>query len=153
MNVPPLRARDGDIILLANHFLRSYAKEFGRTNLRFSAEGIEAMSAHPWRGNVRELENRVKRAAVMAEGNTVRAADLDLVAPEVIASLNIQEARRSAERGVIDRAVAQSNGNVSKAAALLGVSRPTLYNLIEDHGIVVHHARDLHVAHDKGRKA
>ena len=94
-----------------------------------------------------------KAHTVMAEGGTVRAADLDLVASDAAASLNIQDARRSAERSVIDRAIAQVNGNISKAAALLGVSRPTLYNLIEDHGIVVHHARDLHVAHDKGRKA
>ena len=153
ISLPPLRDREGDVILLANYFLRRYAKEFGRPSLRFSPEAIEAMSAHPWRGNVRELENRVKRAAVMAEGVAVRAADLDLAAPDKVASLNIQDARRFAERGVIDRAMAQANGNISKAAALLGVSRPTLYNLIEDHGIAVHHARDLHIAHDKGRKA
>ena len=149
--VPALREREGDIIVLANHFLRVYAKEFGRSLRRFSAEAIDAMSRHDWRGNVRELENRVKRAAVMAESNIVRAADLDLQAPDEPESLNLQDARRSAERRVIDRAIAQANGNISKAAALLGISRPTLYSLVEEHGIAVHHARDL--AHDKGRKA
>ncbi len=130
LNVPALREREGDIIVLANHFLRKYGKEFGRTFRRFSSRSVEAMLAYSWRGNVRELENRVKRAAVMAEGDIVRAADLDFVAAAGTASLNLQEARRAAERNVVDRALAQADGNISKAAALLGVSRPTLYNLI-----------------------
>jgi two-component system NtrC family response regulator len=153
LKIPPLRERDGDIVVLANHFLRVYAKEFGRPLRRFAADAIEAMTTHGWRGNVRELENRVKRAAVMAEGDVVRAADLDLAASDQPISLNLQDARHSAERGVIDHALARANGNISKAAALLGISRPTLYSLIEEHGIALQHARDLHVAHDKGRKA
>jgi two-component system NtrC family response regulator len=153
VKVPALREREGDIIVLANHFLRVYAKEFGRRLRRFSADAIDAMATHDWRGNVRELENRVKRAAVMAEDSVVRAVDLDLAVPEEAASLNLLDARRSAERQVIDRAIAQSNGNISKAAALLGISRPTLYNLVEEHGIAVQQARDLNVAHDRGQKA
>ncbi len=151
--VPALREREGDIVVLANHFLRKYGKEYGRTFRRFSSDAVEAMLAHSWRGNVRELENRVKRAAVMTEGDIVRAADLDFGAPEGTASLNLQEARRGAERNVVDRALAQADGNISKAAGLLGVSRPTLYNLIEELGIVAQHARDLQPVREKGRKA
>jgi len=153
LNVPVLREREGDIVVLANHFLRKYGKEFGRTFRRFSSDAVEAMLAYSWRGNVRELENRVKRAAVMTEGDIVRAADLDFAAPGGAASLNLQEARRGAERNVVDRALAQADGNISKAAGLLGVSRPTLYNLIEELGIVAQHARDLQPVREKGRKA
>jgi len=153
LHVPALREREGDIVVLANHFLRKYGKEFGRTFRRFSSDAVEAMLAYPWRGNVRELENRVKRAAVMTEGDIVRGADLDFVATGGAASLNLQEARRGAERNVVDRALAQADGNISKAAALLGVSRPTLYNLIEELGIVAQHARDLQPVREKGRKA
>jgi len=153
LHVPALREREGDIVVLANHFLRKYGKEFGRTFRRFSSDAVEAMLAYPWRGNVRELENRVKRAAVMTEGDIVRAADLDFVATGGTASLNLQEARRGAERNVVDRALAQADGNISKAAALLGVSRPTLYNLIEELGVVAQHARDLQPVREKGRKA
>ncbi len=151
LNVPALREREGDIVVLANHFLRKYGKEFGRTFRRFSSDAIEAMMAYPWRGNVRELENRVKRAAVMGEGDVVRPADLDFVALEA-ASLNLQDARRAAERNVVDRALAQAEGNISKAATFLGISRPTLYNLMEEHGIVAHSARGLHLTREKGRK-
>jgi len=89
----------------------------------------------------------------MTEGDIVRAADLDFAAAGGTASLNLQQARRAAERIVVDRALAKADGNISKAAGLLGVSRPTLYNLIEELGIVAQHARDLQPVREKGRKA
>ena len=150
--VPPLRERQGDIPLLAKFFLRKYAGEFNRPLKGFSQDAVDALAAYSWRGNVRELENRVKRAAVMSEEAVIRAADLDLVAPEDAVSYNLQEARKLAERGVIERALAHVNGNLSKAASLLGVSRPTLYNLIEDHGVTSHRSRELYAEPKKGSK-
>jgi two-component system NtrC family response regulator len=138
--LPPLRERQGDIMVLANYFLRKYNAEFDRKLKRFSSDAIEALNAHPWRGNVRELENRVKRAAVMAESSSVRASDLDFVGT-VSQSLNLEAARRTAERAVIERALAQAGGNISKASALLGVSRPTLYNLLDEHRLTASRGR------------
>ena len=103
----------------------------------FTPDALAAIRAHPWRGNVRELENRVKRAAVMSEDPVVNAADLDLVAPETVFSLDLREARRRAERDAIEMALAHAEGNISKAAKLLGVSRPTLYDLVQEHGVAL----------------
>jgi two-component system NtrC family response regulator len=148
--LPPLRERQGDVALLAKYFLRKYATEFGRSFKGFSTDALEALARHSWRGNVRELENKVKRAAVMAEGSVVRAADLDIVAPETPPLLNLHEARRLVEREVIERALVHAGGNISKAATLLGVSRPTLYNLIDEHAIPAHRSRDLYTEQAKG---
>jgi len=138
INIPPLRAREGDACLLANFFLKKFSRQFGRRLKGFSQEALAAIQANPWRGNVRELENRVKRATVMCEGTLVSAADLDLAPPsDAASSVNLREARRRAEREAIHSAIAQANGNISKAAKLLGVSRPTLYDLVEEHGIVL----------------
>jgi two-component system, NtrC family, response regulator len=136
--VPPLRDRVGDALLLANFFLKKFNTQFGRKAKGFTAEALAAIKGNPWRGNVRELENRVKRAVIMAEGPLVDAGDMDLasVAPEA-ASLDLREARCRAEREVTQLAIAQSGGNLSKAAKLLGVSRPTLYDLIREHGVPV----------------
>jgi len=135
LHLPPLRERGGDCILLANYFLRKYAREFARTFRGFANNAVAAIRQHPWRGNVRELEGRVKRAAIMAEGAVVTAADLDLVAPASEPSLNLREARRRAERETIELALSQASGNIAKAAGLLGVSRPTLYDLMDEHGL------------------
>ncbi|HEY0526144.1 MAG TPA: PEP-CTERM-box response regulator transcription factor [Stellaceae bacterium] len=136
VNVPPLRERTNDVSVLARFFVNKFNEHFSKNVRGFTPDGIAAMSAHPWRGNVRELENRVKRAIVMAEGQMISAADLDLAATEVEEKiLDLREARTRAEREVLHLAMAQSGGNLSKAAKLLGVSRPTLYNLMEEHGI------------------
>jgi two-component system NtrC family response regulator len=132
--LPPLRDREGDSLLLAKFFLRKHAKEFGRALKGFSGDAMAAIRRHPWRGNVRELEGRVKRAAIMADAAVVTAADLDLAPVETERSLSLREARKSAERETIALALAEADGNISKAAGLLGVSRPTLYDLLEEHG-------------------
>jgi two-component system NtrC family response regulator len=135
--LPPLRERGGDGLLLANFFLRKFAKEHGRSFRGFSNEAANALRQHPWRGNVRELEGRVKRAAIMAESAVVTAGDLDLAQPEAVRSLDLREARARAERETIELALAEAAGNISKAAGLLGVSRPTLYDLLAEHGLSV----------------
>lgn len=137
LHLPSLRERGGDAVLLANYFLRKYAREFGRSFRGFANGAVAAIRENPWRGNVRELEGRVKRAAVMAEGAVVTAGDLDLTPPEAEPSLNLRDVRRRAEREVIELALSQTAGNIAKTAALLGVSRPTLYDLLEEHQLAV----------------
>jgi two-component system NtrC family response regulator len=133
--LPPLRDRGGDSVLLANYFLRKYAKEFRRTFRGFSNRASDAIRQNPWRGNVRELESRVKRAAIMAEGAVIVPADIELDEPPSARSLNLREARGHAERETIELALAEAAGNISKAAGLLGVSSPTLYDLLDQHGL------------------
>ncbi len=135
IELPPLRERGGDSILLANFFLRKYAREFSRAFRGLSNDAVSAIRQHAWRGNVRELESRVKRAAIMAEGAIVTASDLDLAAPAAERSLNLREARRRAERDVVELALSEAEGNISRAASLLGISRPTLYDLLDEHGL------------------
>ena len=138
IKVPPLRERQGDAVLLANYFLRRFNSEFNRRLKGFAPDALAAIAADPWRGNVRELENRIKRAAVMSEGTMVTAADLELVAPSGAAvSLNLRDVRRQAEREAVQSALTQAAGNMSQAARLLGISRPTLYDLVEGLGIVL----------------
>ena len=140
--IPPLRDRHGDAVVLGNFFLKRYGAQFSRAFKGFTPDALAAIRQHPWRGNVRELENRVKRAAVMSEGPLVSAVDLDLAAPDTMLSLDLREARRRAERDAIEMALAQAEGNISKAAKLLGVSRPTVYDLVQEHGVAIK-VRDL----------
>jgi len=138
MVIPPLREREGDPILLATYFLKKFNGQFNRKLKGFGSDALAAIATHPWRGNVRELENRVKRAVVMADGATISAADLELAAAELPnGSLDLREARARAERGVVQMALAQTNGNLSRASKLLGISRPTLYGLLEGLGLEV----------------
>ena len=136
VRVPPLRERPGDTMLLARYFLGRYNQEFGRNLRGFTEAAITAIEVHPWPGNVRELENRMKRAAVMADGRLIDAVDLELavgdVAPE---DLDLRAARMRAERVVVLKALDRSGGRYAGAAKLLGVSRPTLYALMEAHGL------------------
>jgi two-component system, NtrC family, response regulator len=136
--VPPLREREGDVVVLATYFLRKFNQQFNRKLRGFSPAAIAALKAHPWRGNVRELENRLKRAVVMCDKLLLEADDLELVPQnsERI-SLDLRGARARAERDVIQQALAETGGNVSLAAKLLGVSRPTLYDLVREHGLAV----------------
>ncbi len=136
IRIPPLRDRGEDSVLLASYFLKRFNDQFDRKLRGFTTEAIAAIAACPWRGNVRELENRVKRAVIMADGAQITGADLELAesAPDAD-ELDLRTARSRAERTVIQRALAQSNGNLSIAAKLLGISRPTLYSLLENLGI------------------
>ncbi len=138
LNIPPLRERSGDVPLLASYFLKKFNEQYARNVKGFATDALSAMSRHPWRGNVRELENRVKRAVVMAEGAAVTAADMDLAAGDTEDfSLDLRTARSRAEREVLQLALTQSGGNLSAAAKLLGISRPTLYSLAKEHGLAV----------------
>jgi two-component system NtrC family response regulator len=143
VEIPPLRQRTGDAVLLAHAFLRRFAQEQRRGTLSFSDDAVRAIEGHAWPGNVRELINVVKRAAIMADGGRVGAQDLGLKptagAPEdntaVPDDLDLRRIREQAERGAIVTALARSNGNVLRAAEILGVSRPTLYDLM--HRLVI----------------
>jgi two-component system NtrC family response regulator len=136
LTIPPLREREGDAILLATYFLKKFNAQFARKLKGFGSDALAAIAGHPWRGNVRELENRVKRAVVMADGVAITAADLELAPAELPnGSLDLREARARAARGVVQMALAQTNGNLSRAAKLLGISRPTLYGLLEGLGL------------------
>jgi two-component system NtrC family response regulator len=137
INIPPLRERSGDPALLAHHFLNVMNGQSGRAIKGFTAEALTALSNYQWPGNVRELENRVKRAVIMAEGTQLGIADLDLPAVESGSSTNmtLKDARERAEREVLQRALAQAGGNVTQAAKLLDVSRPTLYDLMRYHNM------------------
>ncbi|WP_018983253.1 PEP-CTERM-box response regulator transcription factor [Salinimonas chungwhensis] len=132
--IPPLRDRDQDIILLARTFLSQYREEFNAKAKSFSDGAINAMLAHRWPGNIRELQNKLKSAVIMAEGSLVQADDLGLVEvaegtePE---TLNLREVRELAESRAIRRAYQTADKNMSKTAELLGVTRPTLYSLID----------------------
>jgi len=136
VQIPPLRERAGDAVTLASFILSRFAAEYGRLVRGFSASALAALRDHPWPGNVRELENRVKRAVVMTDGPLLSAADLGLAATgEDTQSLTIRDARARAEREVLQLALVQAGSNLSKAAKLLGISRPTLYDLMQQHRI------------------
>ena len=122
--------------MLAQEFLRRHNSANGKDGLVLSKDAVQAMEAHSWPGNVRELENRVKRAVIMAEGKRVTAQDLELESTATgPISLNLKEARESAEREVIQKALRKHSGKIAPAAADLGISRPTLYELMEKLGI------------------
>ena len=138
ISIPPLRQRTGDTVLLAHHFLNQFAKENGRTLRGFTNEALAAINAYPWPGNVRELENRMKRAVIMAEGALLSPTDLDLpLSQGRAAPASLKDVRDRAEREALEQAMAQAEGNVTLAAKILGVSRPTLYGLMRYHGMRV----------------
>jgi len=123
-------------LLLARYFLATFSREFGRNVRGFSDDALVALESHGWPGNIRELENRMKRAVLMSEGRLVTAADLELAAgTEDLTAYDLRAARSRAEREVVQRALARSSGTVATAARLLGISRPTLYTLLEAHGL------------------
>ncbi|MFS2109310.1 PEP-CTERM-box response regulator transcription factor [Sphingomonas sp. Sphisp140] len=131
VRIPSLAERPGDAGLLARHFLQKYAVQMNTTARSFAPDALAAIDAWGWPGNVRELENRVKRAAIMAEGKHVAAADLDLEAQAEIEPVNLKAARELADRKAIRHALARAEGNISGTARLLGISRPTLYDLMK----------------------
>jgi two-component system NtrC family response regulator len=136
VNIPPLRARHGDAVLLAHAYLRRFALEEKRGALGFTEDAIKAIELHNWPGNVRELINSLRRATIMADGDRLTPDDLGLPTPETSGSpaeksdLDLRTVREAAERQAIVGALARSNGNIVKASEMLGVSRPTLYDLM-----------------------
>jgi two-component system, NtrC family, response regulator len=141
ITVPPLRDRSGDAVLIAHALARRFADDLKRGHLTIAADALDAIENHRWPGNVRELENVVKRAVIMADGPVIQARDLGLAARDEASAgeaLNLREARDGAERREVARALARANGNLSKAADLLGISRPTLYDLLNRFGLRKH---------------
>ncbi|HSO48611.1 MAG TPA: PEP-CTERM-box response regulator transcription factor [Rhizobiaceae bacterium] len=136
VTVPALRDRSGDAAMLAHAFVRRFADEQKRGKLSLGDDAVIAIERHRWPGNVRELENVIKRAVILSDGPVIRAKDLGLeAATSDEQPLNLREAREAAERREVVRALARVNGNLSKAADLLGVSRPTLYDLLNRFGL------------------
>ncbi len=136
IEIPPLRKRIGDALLLSHSFVQRFCKENGRPVLSLSDDAVAAIDAHDWPGNVRELENCLKRAVIMADGGLVTADDLGLDASDDdLEKLNIRHVREAAERQAVLRVMARTNGNVARSAELLGVSRPSLYDMMNRFGI------------------
>ncbi len=134
--IPPLRDRQGDKMLLARHFLKSFVKQMNASITGFASEAAEAIEAYPWPGNIREMENRVKRAVVMSEDKQISSEDLGLVSDESL-NLNLRQVRYNAERAAILRALTMSDHNISATAKLLGITRPTLYDLMKKYNVQV----------------
>jgi two-component system NtrC family response regulator len=136
VRIPTLSERHGDAVLLARHFLHRFAPEMNPQVKGFAPAALAAIDAWPWPGNVRELENRMKRAVIMAEGKMISAEDLDLdPSGEEPLPLNLKAARETADRRSIRQALARCENNISNTAKLLGISRPTLYDLLERYGL------------------
>ena len=138
INIPPLRDRVGDSALLAHAFVRRFGQEQNRNTLSLSDDAVRAIEAHTWPGNIRELENCIKRATIMADGNQITAEDVGLTATVDDAtdkSLDLRTVRDEAEKRAVIAAMGRVNGNMAKAAELLGVSRPTLYDLMHRLGL------------------
>jgi two-component system NtrC family response regulator len=136
IKLPALRERVGDATLLAHHFLNKFGAKEGRTSLHFSQAALAAIEAHPWPGNIREMGNCVMRAVVMADGPQITPDDLGLT--EISAEndpINLRQVRDEAEYKAMIKALGRVDGNIVKAAELLGVSRPTLYDLMSRHGV------------------
>ncbi|MBY8824679.1 PEP-CTERM-box response regulator transcription factor [Sphingomonas colocasiae] len=138
VRIPSLAERPGDAPLLARHFLLRFAKDMNPAVKGLAPDALSAIDAWNWPGNVRELENRMKRAVIMADGRLVTAADLDLPGQARADDgdvINLKTAREAADRKAIRRALARSEGNISSSAKLLGISRPTLYDLLKQYGM------------------
>ena len=136
--MPPLRERGEDILLLAREFLRRYAAQEGHTNLVFAPDALRAMERHSWPGNVREMQNRVRRAVIMVSGSRVSANDLELGTGKsgtASGATTLRQAREQIERDLIQQALKRHAGKITSAAAELGISRPTLYELMDKLGV------------------
>jgi len=135
VKIPALAERPGDAALLARHFVNRFGRELKTGVQALSPDALAAIDAYAWPGNVRELENRLKRAVIMADGKTVTAADLDLNSSESdeAEAINLRAAREVADRKAIRQAMSRTDNNISGAAKLLGISRPTLYDLLKQY--------------------
>lgn len=136
INIPPLRDRQGDKILLARHFLRKFAQEHSQNITGFTADAAEAIESYRWPGNIRELENKIKRAVIMCEEKSIAPQDLGVAATGEL-SINLRQVRQEAEKTAISRALSMTDSNISAAAKLLGVTRPTLYDLLKKYDIQI----------------
>ncbi len=135
VNIPPLRERGADAVLIAQYLLQEACKRHGKAQLKLAPDAIGAIEHYAWPGNVRELGNRINAAAIMADGTMISAEDLALEPPaDGGPILSLREVRQRAESAAVQRALAVTGGNISKAAELLGVTRPTLYDLMERTG-------------------
>ena len=137
VRIPPMRERQGDRLLLAHAFLERFAQAQGRALRGFSSEAIQAIEAHAWPGNVREMENTIKRAVIMSDGPHISQEDLGLAASQEQENepLNLRQVRDEAELRAVLKAMGRSNGNVAHAAELLGISRHTMYDLMNRFGL------------------
>jgi two-component system NtrC family response regulator len=135
VKIPSLAERPGDAALLARHFVNRFGRELNPKVQGLSPDGLAAIDGHAWPGNVRELENRIKRAVIMADGRSLGADDLDLPgkAPDEPDLINLRAAREIADRRAIRQAMSRTDNNISGAAKLLGISRPTLYDLLKQY--------------------
>jgi len=134
LTLPPLREREGDVILLAKAFMQRYSSENRKKISGFTNQAIMAIEQHNWPGNVRELENRIKRAVIMTDGSKIIPADLELdeiVTNAKYETMKLKDARENLEKELLEKALTHNNGNMTKAASELGISRPTLYDLME----------------------
>ena len=137
VKIPSLTERPGDAVLLAKHFLAKFAAEMNPQVKGFAPDALAAIDSWTWPGNVRELENRIKRAVIMADGKLVGADDLDMDTDEDGGelALNLKQAREEADRRMIRKALARTQGNISNSAKILGISRPTLYDLLKQYDL------------------
>jgi two-component system NtrC family response regulator len=133
--LPPLREREGDIELLAQSLLQSFASENGKTGLSFDKKTLSAIKRYAWQGNVRELQNRIKRAVIMSEGKRLTLEDLELPSMSAPSGVSLKEAKESLERKMVEQALQKHSGKIAPAASELGISRPTFYELMEKLGI------------------
>ncbi len=134
IEIPPLRERSEDVIVIANHYLKEMVQEHGQPVRGFSAEALTAMWNHLWPGNVRELQNRIKRAIVLSQGHRISAEDLELSPPDdPLEQESLQNVRDRAERRAIENAMKLAGENVSRAAKILEISRPKLYDRLRYH--------------------
>jgi two-component system NtrC family response regulator len=134
LQLPALRERVGDVTFLANAFLRKFGQENGRKALKFGAQAGRAIATHDWPGNVRELENRIRRATIMANSRQISVDDLELRTVDHL-PLRLKEAREELEREMVALALQRNGGKISGAAQDLGISRPTLYELMDKLGV------------------
>jgi two-component system, NtrC family, response regulator len=138
MSLPPLRERGNDVVQLAEHLVLAFSKELKKPPKKFSKPALEAIRRHDWPGNVRELQNRVKRAIVLADGSSIGPVELELETPNGVtssASSTLKEAKETLEREILANTLRENNGNISKTAKALGISRPTLYDLMSRYGL------------------
>jgi two-component system NtrC family response regulator len=135
INLPPLRDREGDVRLLAQFFLKRFADQINKPGLTFDADALRSLNKHNWPGNIRELENCIRRAVIMAEGRRVTSRDLELNPSSMANATTLKEAREAVERQMIQQALRKHGGKIAPAAVELGLSRPTLYELMEKLGV------------------
>ena len=135
VTIPPLRERAGDATLLAHAFVTRFGAQNSREKLTLREDALDAIEQHKWPGNIRELENCIKRATIMADSSAITAEDLGLNTPDEGSSLNLRQIRDEAEKQAVLKVMARVDGNIAKAAELLGISRPTLYDLLNRFGL------------------